>query len=134
MALYRLIVEETKLSDSASLTTEKVRDFFESKRVLVLHAGGESRRLPAYVPEGKLFGPLSIKSDSDAKFPPVVLDMLLSLYAKYPWVPGEIMLASGRLSSTSNSFTNCVLKFSVCLDCYFRRCDCELRRGNFQAS
>ena len=30
------------------------------QRILLVHAGGESRRLPAYAPEGKLFAPLGL--------------------------------------------------------------------------
>ena len=33
-----------------------------SRRVLMIHAGGESRRLPCYVPEGKLFAPVPAAS------------------------------------------------------------------------
>ena len=70
-----------------------VCNFFASRRVLLLHAGGESRRLPCYVPEGKLFAPLALSSAH--AFTPVVLDVLLSLYWGYPWAAGELILASG---------------------------------------
>ena len=52
-------------------------------RALVIHAGGESRRLPAYVPEGKLFAPLP--SPSSSLVQPVILDHMLALFLRYPW-------------------------------------------------
>ncbi len=62
-------------------------------RTLLIHAAGESRRLPAYVPEGKLFAPVSTPSSSATA--PVVLDLILTLYFKYPWRDGELLVASG---------------------------------------
>ena len=64
-----------------------------SRRILVIHAGGESRRLPCYVPEGKLFAPIPAASSS--LLPPVVLDAEFSLFLKYPWREGELLVASG---------------------------------------
>jgi galactokinase/mevalonate kinase-like predicted kinase len=69
------------------------RAFLGSQRILLIHAGGESRRLPCYAPEGKLFSPLPIASSS--LLPPVVLDVQLALFFKYPWRRGEIVVSSG---------------------------------------
>src|SRR5512137_578384 len=68
-------------------------DLFGRERLLLLHAGGRSRRLPCYAPEGKLFAPLPIASS--ALVPPVVLDVMLGLFLEYPWRRGEIVVASG---------------------------------------
>ncbi len=65
----------------------------DAPSVLILHAAGESRRLPVYAPEGKLFAPLPIPSSS--VLPPVVLDLQLSLYLKFPWRPGLVVVGSG---------------------------------------
>ncbi|MGO8693351.1 MAG: L-fucokinase [Rectinemataceae bacterium] len=65
----------------------------DGRSVLVIHAGGESRRLPAYMPEGKLFAPVT--ADSSSALPPVVLDLELSLFLKYPWRSGELLVAAG---------------------------------------
>jgi len=62
-------------------------------RVLVIHAGGESRRLPAYVPEGKLFAPLP--SPSSSLIQPVVFDHMLALFLRYPWRDDELVVCSG---------------------------------------
>jgi galactokinase/mevalonate kinase-like predicted kinase len=63
------------------------------QRIFIVQAGGESRRMPCFVPEGKLFAPLPIGSSN--MIPPVLLDLLLTAFLKYPWQEGEIVLASG---------------------------------------
>ena len=93
MALLREEAPEVAAASDADTLSRGVAAFFSSRRVLLLHAGGESRRLPCYVPEGKLFAPLALPSAS--AFTPVVLDVLLSLYFRYPWSEGELILASG---------------------------------------
>jgi galactokinase/mevalonate kinase-like predicted kinase len=64
--------------------------------ILMIHAGGESRRMPAYAPEGKLFAPIPVSSSS--MFPPIILDLQLSLYLDYPWNRGELVVASGDVA------------------------------------
>jgi len=97
VALKALFVQETGRAPFGpdGIDEPAIRAFFGKLRVLILHAGGESRRLPCYVPEGKLFGPLSVAAVSSVDCPPVVLDLLLSLYFKYPWCEGEVIMASG---------------------------------------
>ena len=68
-------------------------EFFKSHKILILHAGGESRRLPCYAPEGKLFAPVPVGSSS--VIPPVVLDLQLRLFLDYPWNDGEVLVGSG---------------------------------------
>ncbi len=63
------------------------------RKILMIHAGGEARRLPVYGPEGKLFAPVPAASSSI--LPPIVLDLELSLFFKYPWRDGELLVASG---------------------------------------
>ncbi|HTX72965.1 MAG TPA: L-fucokinase, partial [Rectinemataceae bacterium] len=72
---------------------ERARRLLKDKRILLLHAGGESRRLPAYYPEAKLFAPVPAASSSVVQ--PVVLDQELSLFFRYPWRDGELIVASG---------------------------------------
>jgi len=67
-------------------------EFLGRQRILLIHAGGESRRLPCYAPEGKLFAPLPLPSS--ALLPPVVLDAQLGLFFKYPWRPGETVVTT----------------------------------------
>ena len=67
--------------------------FFARHRILIIHAGGESRRMPCYAPEGKLFAPVPVASSS--VIPPVVLDLQLALFLKFPWRRGEVVISSG---------------------------------------
>ena len=69
------------------------KGFLARQRILLIHAGGESRRLPCYAPEGKLFAPLPLPSS--ALLPPVVLDAQLGLFFEYPWRRGEVVVSSG---------------------------------------
>jgi hypothetical protein len=63
------------------------------QRLLMINAGGESRRMPAYAPEGKLFAPIPVATS--ALQPPVLLDLQLTLFLKYPWRDGELVVSSG---------------------------------------
>ncbi len=72
---------------------ERFGDAVETQSILLLHAGGESRRLPAYAPEGKLFAPVPVPSST--LLPPVLFDIQLSLYLSYPWRDGELVVGSG---------------------------------------
>ena len=83
--------------------------FFSEKRILIIHAGGESRRLPCYSPEGKLFAPLPVTTSS--LIPPVVLDMQLTLFLKYPWKQGEVVVTSGDVVIDFD--TNALIGFSA---------------------
>ena len=75
---------------AASAVAQSLRT---GKSVLLINAGGESRRMPAYAPEGKLFAPLPVSSS--VLFSPVLLDLQLSFFLSYPWNPGEMLVTSG---------------------------------------
>ena len=65
-------------------------------RILIVHAGGDSRRLPAYGPCGKVFVP--VVSDSVSVLPPTLLDLQLPVLMKVPGsaaLAGQIVIASG---------------------------------------
>jgi Predicted kinase related to galactokinase and mevalonate kinase len=68
-------------------------EYFKNQRILIIHAGGESRRMPCYAPEGKIFAPVPVATSSI--IPPVLLDMQLALFLKYPWSKGEVVITSG---------------------------------------
>ncbi len=81
------------LTDLGSDSPAERRATLDSRSVLMIHAGGQSRRLPSYVPEGKLFAP--VPAPSSSVLSPVVFDLELSLYLRYPWRAGELVIASG---------------------------------------
>ena len=65
-------------------------------RILIVHAGGDSRRLPAYGPCGKIFVP--IPDASGSKLPPTLFDRLVPPFLSYPEnAPGrgQIVVAAG---------------------------------------
>jgi fucokinase len=65
-------------------------------RILIVHAGGDSRRLPAYGPCGKIFVPLP--GASEASLPPALFDRLVPAFLALPaGLPGrgQVVVAAG---------------------------------------
>ena len=65
-------------------------------RILILHAGGDSPRLPAYWPCGKLF--LPVPGEGDSALPMTLFDRQLQTYLHLPAMPdgaGQIVIAAG---------------------------------------
>lgn len=78
----------------ASVPASRVQDVLAGQRILMIHSGGDSRRLPAYAAEGKLFASLPIAAPGMrcAALLDVLLQDLLSLE---PRPGGELLIASG---------------------------------------
>ncbi|QKK07251.1 MAG: hypothetical protein HND58_03125 [Planctomycetota bacterium] len=73
-------------ADAASL--------FRDRHVCVIHAGGDSKRLPAYAAHGKIFTPLPI----DAPDPrhATLFDLLLEDFSRIPLpAEGRVVIATG---------------------------------------
>jgi galactokinase/mevalonate kinase-like predicted kinase len=65
-------------------------------RVLVVHAGGDSRRLPAYGPCGKIFIP--VPGESDSAIAHTLFDRQIATYLALPPTPagnGQIVITAG---------------------------------------
>jgi len=65
-------------------------------RVLIVHAGGDSRRLPAYGPCGKIFIPLP--SNERARLPVTLFDRIVPHFLELPPGPpgcGQILVTAG---------------------------------------
>ncbi len=56
--LMRVVQEEVKRSGQAAEDLAAVERLLQGLRILILHAGGDSRRVPAYGPCGKIFSPV----------------------------------------------------------------------------
>jgi galactokinase/mevalonate kinase-like predicted kinase len=72
-----------------------------SLRVLIIHAGGDSRRLPAYSPCGKIFVP--VPGDSDRVLGLTLFDRQLPTYLKLPpgtEGQGQVVIATGDVLLT----------------------------------
>jgi fucokinase len=79
---------------SASRSTSRIVGGFVGRRILIVHSGGDSRRLPACAALGKAFAPLPARRPSGA--PAAVFDLVLAdLLALPPREDGEILIASG---------------------------------------
>ena len=65
-------------------------------RILIVHAGGDCRRLPAYGPCGKIFIP--VPSESDTAIPLSLFDRQLPIYLRLPEPAadaGQVVITSG---------------------------------------
>ena len=72
------------------------RRALERSRILILHAGGDSRRLPAYAACGKIF--LPVPGDVDGPVGPTLFDRQLPAYRQLPPMGpgvGQVVIASG---------------------------------------
>ncbi|MBL9033042.1 MAG: hypothetical protein JNM80_15195 [Phycisphaerae bacterium] len=66
---------------------------FRGRRVLILHSGGDSRRLPAFAALGKLFVPLPATPE---RGPLDLFDLILADFLSLPHDPaGRVVVASG---------------------------------------
>ncbi|MBZ5586098.1 MAG: hypothetical protein LAQ30_28685 [Acidobacteriia bacterium] len=73
-----------------------IRKALSALRILIVHAGGDSRRLPAYGPCGKIFVPLP--GGAEAPLPPALFDRLVPAFlALPPRTPdrGHVVVAAG---------------------------------------
>jgi galactokinase/mevalonate kinase-like predicted kinase len=71
-------------------------DAFRRLRVLIVHAGGDSRRLPAYGPCGKIFIP--VPGESDSAVGTTLFDRQLPTYLALPPTPdglGQVVVTAG---------------------------------------
>ena len=72
----------------------RVPEALAGKRVLVIHGGGESRRIPAYAVCGKVFCP--IPGDPVSALPLTVFDAQIETYLQLPENPeGQIVIFAG---------------------------------------
>ena len=72
------------------------RETLGELRILIVHAGGDSRRLPAYSPCGKIFVP--VPGVADSGLPTTLLDRQLPTYLKLPAADrgiGQTVITSG---------------------------------------
>ncbi len=83
-ALYKFINEKRGL-DGKGLVSSDIG------RVLLLNAGGDSDALTTFSSEGIPFIPVPIDSSSTVQ--PVMLDLQLDLFLKYPWKENEVVIA-----------------------------------------
>ncbi len=94
---------------SGGATILALKKYMQSRRpeiddetILIIHAGKKHSQIPFYAPEGVLFTPLPLPSSSIIS--PVVLDLHLSLFLKYPWNSGEVVAISADVIADFDTF------------------------------
>jgi fucokinase len=90
------VLERERKGLSEPRTSESVLDILRRLRVLIVHAGGDSRRLPAYGPCGKIFVP--VPGQTHTGLPATLFDLLVPEFLNLPTgAPGrgQIVVASG---------------------------------------
>jgi galactokinase/mevalonate kinase-like predicted kinase len=82
--------------DNNRMETEACQSILEKLRILIVHAGGDSRRLPVYSACGKIFFP--VPGESDCCLPLTLFDRQLPTYSKLPAPEpgaGQVVITSG---------------------------------------
>jgi galactokinase/mevalonate kinase-like predicted kinase len=99
IATFIALYEAAKYFATLNPKARTLREVFAGRRVLILHSGGDSRRLPAYAAIGKIFVPLPVEDVHGD--PRTVFDLVLEDFAALdpgdPATPnlGSITIAAG---------------------------------------
>lgn len=95
--LYQLAQE---LSGSAGGADDPA-ELFAGQRIVVIHSGGDSRRLCAYAAQGKVFAPLPCDVPGRSDQPATLFDLILRDLLDLPPAPqGQVLLAAGDVLLT----------------------------------
>lgn len=95
-SLLKLLELELATNGALALDPRAWLATLSKLRILIIHAGGDSRRLPAYGPCGKIFIP--VPGASDGIPAPTLLDRLLPVYLGLPPVRegrGQVVVTTG---------------------------------------
>ncbi len=94
--LMRVLEAEIQRSGAAATDFPSLERILRGLRILILHAGGDSRRVPAYGPCGKIFSPVPGKSRGE-----VISTLFDRLYPAFQDLPpgpqgaGQVLVAAG---------------------------------------
>ncbi len=94
--LLDVLNHHIKQTSSDPLSPDTWRTVFQALRILIVHAGGDSKRLPAYSPCGKIFVP--VPGHNDSALPLTLFDRQLPQYLALPSGPagtGQIVITAG---------------------------------------
>ncbi|HEX2695760.1 MAG TPA: L-fucokinase, partial [Acidobacteriota bacterium] len=95
-SLLKVLERELGNDGARALDSRAWIEALSKLRILIVHAGGDSRRLPAYGPCGKIFIP--VPGASDRAPGPTILDRLLPIYLGLPPVRegrGQVVVTTG---------------------------------------
>jgi len=96
LCLLEVINRELRGQDKKRKSPEAWMEALGRVRVLIVHAGGDARRLPAYSPCGKIFIP--VPGESDSALGLTLLDRQLPRYLSLPAAAsgaGQVVVTSG---------------------------------------
>lgn len=96
LCLMEVLSHELRGRDRRISTPQLWLETLRRLRVLIVHAGGDSKRLPAYGPCGKIFVPMP--GESDSCLPLMLLDRQLPTYLALPACEeglGQVVITSG---------------------------------------
>jgi len=94
--IMEVIRREQTRSGGALKGSDRWQEILEGIRILIIHAGGDSKRLPAYGPCGKIFVPVPGESDSGVGL--TLFDRQIKTFLALPPGPvgaGQTVIASG---------------------------------------
>jgi len=94
--LTQVLNGEVKRSGDNPADWSAAKRILQRRRILIIHAGGDSRRLPAYAPCGKIFVP--VPGESDSGLWPTLFDRLLPTFVPFPAAPegrGQVVVIAG---------------------------------------
>jgi len=95
-ALLKVLSRKIETPGLERLSQRIIEETLNRLRILIIHAGGDSRRLPAYGPCGKIFTPVPGKSDS--ALGNTIFDQQFPIYRKLPPPrsgQGQIVVTTG---------------------------------------
>jgi fucokinase len=94
--LMRVIEAEIVRTGASAGDWPDIERILQGLRILILHAGGDSRRVPAYGPCGKIFSP--VPGESRGNVISTLFDQLYPLFQDMPRGPqgeGQVIVAAG---------------------------------------
>ena len=94
--LIWVLEAEIRKTGTAVRDIQTLQQILRRLRILILHAGGDSRRVPAYGPCGKIFSPVPGHSQGDVIS--TLFDRLYPLFQSFPSAPlgaGQLIVAAG---------------------------------------
>ncbi len=86
--LAEVLSQELSGAGAAAERPQAWEETLRRLRILIMHAGGDSKRLPAYSPCGKIFVPMP--GETDSSLPPTLFDRQLPIYLQLPAPESEI--------------------------------------------
>jgi fucokinase len=98
--LMRVLEAEIRRSGTAANDFPSLERILRGLRILILHAGGDSRRVPAYGPCGKIFSPVPGPSPKEARGEVIstLFDRLYPAFKDLPCGPagaGQVVVTAG---------------------------------------